>query len=106
MQLPARPGQRQLHQRALGTPTGRHHPVLAGGAAERPPEERCEGAVARHAVTEGHVSLLLNCGLLARHSTDRSQYLFSVPDTGPLVRSFFKPSACINMYYLTLWHVH
>lgn len=38
-----------------------------------------------HRVTDAHVSLLLNSGLLARHASDRGLYLFGVPDTGPLV---------------------
>jgi hypothetical protein len=38
-----------------------------------------------HKVTDVHVSLLLNAGLLARHASDRGLYLFGVPNTGPLV---------------------
>lgn len=52
---------------------------------------RTNGSVAAaaeqpHKVTDAHVSLLLNAGLLARHASDRGLYLFGVPDTGPLVR--------------------
>lgn len=103
LQLPFRPGQSQVQELGVRVPSEPHHPAPAAGVAERPPEGNPAGAVVRHAVTEGHVSLLLNCGLLARHCTDRSQYLFSVPDTGPLVRSFFVPSALNEMRYQHVW---
>ena len=44
-------------------------------------------------VTEAHISLLLNGGLLARHASDRGLFLFGVPDTGPLVHDLAGPSS-------------
>lgn len=60
-----------------------------GGTAGGRPPRSCGGSGGGggqpHRVTEAHISLLLNAGLLARHATDRGLYLFGVPDTGPLV---------------------
>ena len=47
-------------------------------------------------MTDVHVSLLLNAGLLARHASDRGLYLFGVPNTGPLVRP--------PLPWAALWH--
>ncbi len=59
-----------------------------GGTAGGRPPHGCSGSGGggqSHRVTEAHISLLLNAGLLARHATDLGLYLFGVPDTGPLV---------------------
>ena len=38
-------------------------------------------------VTDAHISLLLNLGLLSRHSHTADQYLFAIPSAGPVVKS-------------------
>lgn len=38
-------------------------------------------------VIEAQLSLLLNVGLLTRHTASRDRYLFAMPNAGPLVRS-------------------
>ena len=45
------------------------------------------------AVADAHITLLLNAGVLARHPLESHAYLFSVPTTGPLVRSIAKGRA-------------
>lgn len=42
------------------------------------------------AVSDAHISLLLNGGIIARHPNEVSSYLFSVPIAGPLVKSIAK----------------
>ena len=37
-------------------------------------------------LTDTHVSLLLNLGLLSRHSHTADQYLFAVPNAGPIIK--------------------
>ena len=38
-------------------------------------------------MVEAQLSLLLNVGLLTRHSASHDRYLFAMPNAGPLVRS-------------------
>ena len=38
-------------------------------------------------MVEAQLSLLLNVGLLTRHSASHERYLFAMPNAGPLVRS-------------------
>lgn len=38
-------------------------------------------------MVEAQLSLLLNVGLLTRHSAAQDRYLFAMPNAGPLVRS-------------------
>ncbi len=44
------------------------------------------GAKTHDRVTDTHVSLLLNLGLLSRHSHTADQYLFAVPNAGPIIK--------------------
>jgi hypothetical protein len=78
--------------------------TAVGVSAARRPARSDAGAAAAavdaqpHRVTDVHVSLLLNAGLLARHASDRGLYLFGVPNTGPLVRACLPKAA--------FWHNH
>ena len=38
-------------------------------------------------IVEAQLSLLLNVGLLTRHSAAQERYVFAMPNAGPLVRS-------------------
>ena len=38
-------------------------------------------------MVEAQLSLLLNVGLLTRHTASRDRYLFAMPNAGPLVRA-------------------
>lgn len=38
-------------------------------------------------MVEAQLSLLLNVGLLTRHTASRERYLFAMPNAGPLVRA-------------------
>jgi hypothetical protein len=57
----------------------------------RPPAcsslQRCRGPSPRSAVSEGHLSLLLNQGFLTRHTLGADGYLFAMPGAGPAVKS-------------------
>lgn len=44
----------------------------------------------RDEVTEQHISLLLNCGLLTRHLTQKDTYWFALAGIGPLIKSLVK----------------
>ncbi len=65
----------------------------AAGAAQSQPATAGDLARQSLAVTDTHITLLLNAGLLARHPLESHAYLFSVPTTGPLVRSIAKGRA-------------
>lgn len=41
-------------------------------------------------MTDQHVSLLLNCGLLTRHMTQKDTYWFALAGIGPLIKSVVK----------------
>lgn len=41
-------------------------------------------------MTEQHISLLLNCGLLTRHLTQKDTYWFALAGIGPLIKSLIK----------------
>ena len=76
-------------------------PMLSAGAAAPKHDSRKAAAAdpqpASLAVTDAHITLLLNAGLLARHPQEAHAYLFSVPTTGPLVRSIAKGRAEVNI---------
>ena len=44
----------------------------------------------RDEVTDQHLSLLLNCGLLTRHLTQKDTYWFALAGIGPLIKSVTK----------------
>ena len=46
-----------------------------------------EGKEVSRRVVEAQLSLLLNVGLLTRHTASRDRYLFAMPNAGPLVRA-------------------
>ena len=50
----------------------------------------CRKHKRRDEVTEQHVSLLLNCGLLTRHLTQKDAYWFALAGIGPLIKSLIK----------------
>ena len=50
----------------------------------------CRKHKRRDEVTEQHVSLLLNCGLLTRHTTQKDTYWFALAGIGPLIKSLIK----------------
>lgn len=60
-----------------------HHDLIKQLAADRKHKRRDE-------VTEQHVSLLLNCGLLTRHTTQKDTYWFALAGIGPLIKSLIK----------------
>ncbi|KAL0033609.1 hypothetical protein WJX79_007484 [Trebouxia sp. C0005] len=60
-----------------------HHDVLRQLSADRKHKRRDE-------VTEQHISLLLNCGLLTRHLTQKDTYWFALAGIGPLIKSLVK----------------
>lgn len=51
-----------------------------------PPCGYGRGAKTHDRVTDAHVSLLLNLGLLSRHSHTADQYLFATPNAGPIIK--------------------
>ena len=50
----------------------------------------CRKHKRRDEVTEQHISLLLNCGLLTRHLTQKDTYWFALAGIGPLIKSLVK----------------
>ena len=50
----------------------------------------CRKHKRRDEVTEQHISLLLNCGLLTRHLTQKDTYWFALAGVGPLIKSLIK----------------
>ncbi|CAL5228660.1 g11830 [Coccomyxa viridis] len=46
-----------------------------------------DGKEVNRKVVEAQLSLLLNVGLLTRHTASRDRYLFAMPNAGPLVRA-------------------
>jgi hypothetical protein len=88
------------HAAASGSAAAPSRSTAVGESAARQPAHSDAGAAGAaavaaqpHRVTDVHVSLLLNAGLLARHASDRGLYLFGVPNTGPLVRACFHRAA-------------
>ena len=52
-------------------------------------------------VVELQLSLLLNVGLLTRHSAAQDRYLFAMPNAGPIVRAIIagrKVSPCPSLH--------
>jgi hypothetical protein len=73
--------------------SGRAQPSLSHAAAadsEGPVAGDVDAQAISLEVTDAHITLLLNAGLLARHPQEAHAYLFSVPTTGPLVKSIAK----------------
>lgn len=60
-----------------------HHDVLRMLSADRKHKRRDEA-------TDQHISLLLNCGLLTRHMTQKDTYWFALAGIGPLIKSVVK----------------
>ena len=82
---------------------GEERPAYGGGAAgavQSQPAKAGDVAPQILTVTDTHVTLLLNAGLLARHPLESHAYLFSVPTTGPLVRSIAKGRAEVKVIRL------
>ena len=50
----------------------------------------CRKHKRRDEVTDQHISLLLNCGLLTRHLTQKDTYWFALAGIGPLIKSLVK----------------
>ena len=50
----------------------------------------CRKHKRRDEVTDQHISLLLNCGLLTRHMTQKDTYWFALAGIGPLIKSVVK----------------
>jgi len=84
--------------------TGDERPAYGSSAVEAVQSQPAKaGHVASQSltVTDTHVTLLLNAGLLARHPLESHAYLFSVPTTGPLVRSIAKGRAEVKVTLTT-----
>ena len=73
------------------------HGSNAAGAAQTQSPGAGDVAPQSLSVTDTHITLLLNAGLLARHPLESHAYLFSVPTTGPLVRSIAKGRAEVQV---------
>ena len=55
----------------------------------------------RDEVIDQHVSLLLSCGLLTRHLTQKDTYWFALAGIGPLIKSVTKGRKVTSCYLVS-----